>query len=123
VVIHELQGKLHSFAIQAPVPTGSVVDQPSVPARTASGSTARAPRQNGLHGLMRCTGDEIVSSGIVSRRSARSSMKLVGAGRNMAGDRITTASEAAPAAWWTCSDRSFERRPPRALTGGAMRSR
>src|SRR5690242_20574642 len=71
VVIPELQGKLHGFAIRAPVPTGSVVDLTVECRRETSveevNAALKAASESGpLHGLMQYTEDEIVSSDIVS---------------------------------------------------------
>jgi glyceraldehyde 3-phosphate dehydrogenase len=69
-VIPALQGKLHGFAVRAPVPTGSVVDltiecdrETSVEEVNAALKTAT---ENGpLRGIMQYTEDPIVSSDIV----------------------------------------------------------
>ena len=78
LVIPELQGKLHGFAVRAPVPTGSVVDL-TVEAR-ARRPSRRSTRRSGAgrHGRARrassrYTDDPIVSSDIVKRRTRRSS--------------------------------------------------
>jgi glyceraldehyde 3-phosphate dehydrogenase len=71
LVIPELQGKLHGFAVRAPVPTGSVVDLTVECARPTSveevNSALRAASEDGpLRGLLAYTEDAIVSSDIVS---------------------------------------------------------
>jgi glyceraldehyde 3-phosphate dehydrogenase (phosphorylating) len=70
LVIPELNGKLHGFAVRAPVPTGSVVDL-TVEANRATtveeiNEAMRAAADHGpLEGLLRYTEDPIVSSDIV----------------------------------------------------------
>jgi glyceraldehyde 3-phosphate dehydrogenase len=70
IVIPELNGKLHGFAVRAPVPTGSVVDL-TVEANRATtveeiNEAMRAAADHGpLEGLLRYTEDPIVSSDIV----------------------------------------------------------
>jgi glyceraldehyde 3-phosphate dehydrogenase len=69
-VIPELQGKLHGFAVRAPVPTGSVVDLTVECARETSveevnGALQSAAEQGPLAGLMQYCVDPIVSSDIV----------------------------------------------------------
>jgi glyceraldehyde 3-phosphate dehydrogenase len=71
VVIPELQGKLHGFAVRAPVPTGSVVDLTVECARETSvqevNDALRAASEQGpLAGIMSYTEDPIVSSDIVA---------------------------------------------------------
>jgi glyceraldehyde 3-phosphate dehydrogenase len=71
LVVPELQGKLHGFAVRAPVPTGSVVDLTVECARPTSveevNTALRAASQSGpLQGLMAYTEDPIVSSDIVT---------------------------------------------------------
>src|ERR687895_1372315 len=71
LVIPELQGKLHGFAVRAPVPTGSVVDLPAQVAReTSAGEINEAFRSRadtgGFEGILKFTDDPIVSSDIVS---------------------------------------------------------
>ncbi len=70
LVIPELQGRLHGFAIRAPVPTGSVVDLTVECARPTSveevnGALRAASETGPLVGLMAYTSDQIVSSDIV----------------------------------------------------------
>jgi glyceraldehyde 3-phosphate dehydrogenase len=70
LVIPELQGKLHGFAVRAPVPTGSVVDLTAVVARETSvdeiNAAFREQADSGaLTGILRYTEDPIVSSDIV----------------------------------------------------------
>jgi glyceraldehyde 3-phosphate dehydrogenase len=69
-VIPELNGKLHGFAVRAPVPTGSVVDLTVEAARETSvdevNAALKAAADNGpLEGLLVYTEDPIVSSDIV----------------------------------------------------------
>ncbi len=71
LVVPELQGKLHGFAVRAPVPTGSVVDLTVECARETSveevNAALKAASENGsLKGIMAYTEDPIVSSDIVS---------------------------------------------------------
>jgi glyceraldehyde 3-phosphate dehydrogenase len=70
LVIPELQGKLHGFAVRAPVPTGSVVDLTVECPRETSvqeiNAALKAAAETGpLHGIMQYTEDPIVSSDIV----------------------------------------------------------
>ncbi len=70
LVIPELNGKLHGFAVRAPVPTGSVVDLTIEAARETSveeinGALKAAADSGPLKGLMLYTEDPIVSSDIV----------------------------------------------------------
>jgi glyceraldehyde 3-phosphate dehydrogenase len=70
VVIPELQGKLHGFAIRAPVPTGSVVDltvecQRETSVEEVNAALKSAAESGPLHGIMQYTEDPIVSSDIV----------------------------------------------------------
>ncbi|MGH2832488.1 MAG: type I glyceraldehyde-3-phosphate dehydrogenase [Solirubrobacteraceae bacterium] len=70
LVIPELQGKLHGFAVRAPVPTGSVVDLTVECARQTSvqeiNDALRVASESGpMVGLLAYTSDEIVSSDIV----------------------------------------------------------
>ena len=70
LVIPELQGKLHGFAVRAPVPTGSVVDLTVECTRPTSvqevNDALRGASQAGpLAGILAYTSDEIVSSDIV----------------------------------------------------------
>jgi glyceraldehyde 3-phosphate dehydrogenase len=71
LVIPELQGKLHGFAVRAPVPTGSVVDLTVETPRETSveevNAALKAAAESGpLHGIMQYTEDPIVSTDIVS---------------------------------------------------------
>jgi glyceraldehyde 3-phosphate dehydrogenase len=71
LVIPSLQGKLHGFAIRAPVPTGSVVDLTVECERETSveelNSALRAAAESGpMAGLLAYTEDPIVSTDIVS---------------------------------------------------------
>jgi glyceraldehyde 3-phosphate dehydrogenase len=70
LVIPELQGKLHGFAVRAPVPTGSVVDLTVECERETSveevNAALKAASESGpLAGIMHYTADPIVSSDIV----------------------------------------------------------
>jgi len=70
LVIPALQGKLHGFAVRAPVPTGSVVDLTVECARETSvqevnGALKAAAESGPLLGIMAYTEDPIVSSDIV----------------------------------------------------------
>jgi glyceraldehyde 3-phosphate dehydrogenase len=70
VVIPELNGKLHGFAVRAPVPTGSVVDLTVEAARETTveevNAAMKAAADSGpLQGLLEYTEDPIVSSDIV----------------------------------------------------------
>src|SRR6187455_777645 len=70
IVIPELQGKLHGFAVRAPVPTGSVVDLTVQVARETSvdeiNDAFRSRADEGpLAGILQYTDDPIVSSDIV----------------------------------------------------------
>ncbi|MCW3032118.1 MAG: gapA [Solirubrobacterales bacterium] len=70
LVIPELQGKLHGFAVRAPVPTGSVVDLTIEAGRETTvdevNAALRAAAASGpLNGFLRYTEDPIVSSDIV----------------------------------------------------------
>jgi glyceraldehyde 3-phosphate dehydrogenase len=69
-VIPELNGKLHGFAVRAPVPTGSVVDLTVEANRETSveeinGALKAAAESGPLQGLLIYTEDPIVSSDIV----------------------------------------------------------
>jgi glyceraldehyde 3-phosphate dehydrogenase len=70
LVLPELKGKLHGFAVRAPVPTGSVVDLTAVVSRETTPEEineafkARADRDE-LAGILSYTDDPIVSSDIV----------------------------------------------------------
>jgi glyceraldehyde 3-phosphate dehydrogenase (phosphorylating) len=70
LVIPELNGKLHGFAVRAPVPTGSVIDLTVECARETSveevnGALAAAAADGPMKGLLVYTEDPIVSSDIV----------------------------------------------------------
>jgi glyceraldehyde 3-phosphate dehydrogenase len=70
LVIPELRGKLHGFAIRAPVPTGSVVDLTIECGRETSveevNAALKAASESGsLAGIMQYTEDPIVSTDIV----------------------------------------------------------
>jgi glyceraldehyde 3-phosphate dehydrogenase len=70
LVIPQLQGKLHGFAVRAPVPTGSVVDLTIVAGRDTSKDEVNEAFSSqadsgGFAGILRYTSDPIVSSDIV----------------------------------------------------------
>jgi glyceraldehyde 3-phosphate dehydrogenase len=70
LVIPELNGKLHGFAVRAPVPTGSVVDLTIVAKRETSveevnGALKAAAESGSLKGYLAYTEDPIVSTDIV----------------------------------------------------------
>jgi glyceraldehyde 3-phosphate dehydrogenase len=70
LVIPELNGKLHGFAVRAPVPTGSVVDLTVEATRETTvqevNAALKAAAESGpLKGLLEYTEDPIVSSDIV----------------------------------------------------------
>jgi glyceraldehyde 3-phosphate dehydrogenase len=69
LVVPELQGKLHGFAVRAPVPTGSVVDLTIEARRETSveevNSALKAAADGPMRGILRYTEDPIVSSDIV----------------------------------------------------------
>ncbi len=68
LVLPELNGKLHGFAIRAPVPTGSVVDLTFEAARETSvdevNAALRAAGDGELRGILRYTEDPVVSTDI-----------------------------------------------------------
>ncbi len=75
LVIPELNGKLHGFAVRAPVPTGSVVDLTVEANRETSveevnGALKAAAESGPLYGLMIYTEDPIVSSDIVKNQAS-----------------------------------------------------
>src|SRR5207248_5967745 len=69
LVIPELNGKLHGFAVRAPVPTGSVVDLTVETARETTieeiNSAMKAAASGPLQGILEYTEDPIVSSDII----------------------------------------------------------
>jgi len=70
LVLPELNGKLHGFAIRAPVPTGSVVDLTFEAVRETSVEEVNeafraAAGGDALRGIMRFTEDPIVSTDII----------------------------------------------------------
>ena len=69
LVIPELQGKLHGFAVRAPVPTGSVVDLTIETNREATieeiNKAMKAAASGPMDGVLQYTEDPIVSSDIV----------------------------------------------------------
>jgi glyceraldehyde 3-phosphate dehydrogenase len=71
LVVPELQGKLHGFAVRAPVPTGSVVDltvecERETSVEEVNGALKAASQSGPMQGLLAYTDEEIVSSDIVS---------------------------------------------------------
>jgi glyceraldehyde 3-phosphate dehydrogenase len=73
-VIPELNGKLHGFAVRAPVPTGSVVDLTVEAERETTveevNEALRAAASGPLDGLLRYTEDPIVSTDIVKNTAS-----------------------------------------------------
>ena len=69
LVLPELNGKLHGFAIRAPVPTGSVVDLTFVAGKSTSVEEVNAAfataAEGDMAGILQYTEDPIVSSDIV----------------------------------------------------------
>jgi glyceraldehyde 3-phosphate dehydrogenase len=69
LVLPELNGKLHGFAIRAPLPTGSVVDLTFEANKATSvdevNAAMKAAADGPLKGIMKYTEDPIVSSDIV----------------------------------------------------------
>jgi glyceraldehyde 3-phosphate dehydrogenase len=69
LVLPELNGRLHGFAVRAPVPTGSLVDLTFVASRETSvdevNAAFAAAAEGRLQGILQYTEDEIVSSDIV----------------------------------------------------------
>jgi glyceraldehyde 3-phosphate dehydrogenase len=69
LVLPELNGRLHGFAVRAPVPTGSLVDLTFVASRETSVDEVNAAfasaAEGPLDGILQYTEDEIVSSDIV----------------------------------------------------------
>ncbi|MDQ3768508.1 MAG: type I glyceraldehyde-3-phosphate dehydrogenase [Actinomycetota bacterium] len=70
LVLPELVGKLHGFAIRAPIPTGSVVDLTFEADRETSveelNEAFRAAAGGPMQGILRYTEDPIVSSDIIT---------------------------------------------------------
>ncbi|MEA2340438.1 MAG: hypothetical protein QOG11_515 [Solirubrobacteraceae bacterium] len=70
LVLPELNGKLHGFAIRAPVPTGSVVDLTFEAERETSveevNAALKAAADGDLKGILEYTEDPIVSTDIIS---------------------------------------------------------
>jgi glyceraldehyde 3-phosphate dehydrogenase len=69
LVLPELNGRLHGFAVRAPVPTGSLVDLTFVASKETSieevNAAFAAAAEGPLQGILQYTEDEIVSSDIV----------------------------------------------------------
>ena len=75
LVIPELQGKLHGFAVRAPVPTGSVIDltveaQRETTVEELNAAMKAAAEDGPLKGLLVYTEDPIVSSDIVGNTAS-----------------------------------------------------
>ncbi len=71
LVLPELNGKLHGFAVRAPVPTGSVVDLTFEAERETTKEELNeafrsAAASDGLQGILEYTEDPIVSTDIIS---------------------------------------------------------
>jgi glyceraldehyde 3-phosphate dehydrogenase len=70
LVLPELNGKLHGFAIRAPVPNGSVVDLTFEAERETSveevNAALKAAADGDLKGILEYTEDQIVSTDIIS---------------------------------------------------------
>jgi glyceraldehyde 3-phosphate dehydrogenase len=71
LVLPELNGKLHGFAVRAPVPTGSVIDLTFEAARETSVEEVNAAvrsvaDQGDLAGILQYTEDPLVSTDIIS---------------------------------------------------------
>jgi glyceraldehyde 3-phosphate dehydrogenase len=71
LVVPELNGKLHGFAVRAPVPTGSVVDltvecERATSVEEVNGALKAAAESGPMQGILSYTEDPIVSSDIVS---------------------------------------------------------
>ena len=70
LVLPELNGRLHGFAVRAPVPTGSLVDLTFVASKDTTvdevnAAFAEAAASGPLQGILQYTTDPIVSSDIV----------------------------------------------------------
>jgi len=74
LVIPDLQGKLHGFAVRAPVPTGSVVDLTVEANRETSveelNQAMKAAADGPMKGVLEYTEDSIVSSDIVKNSAS-----------------------------------------------------
>jgi glyceraldehyde 3-phosphate dehydrogenase len=74
LVIPELNGKLHGFAIRAPVPTGSVVDLTVEAGRETTVDEVNAALEQAakgpLEGILSYTEDPIVSSDIIKNQAS-----------------------------------------------------
>jgi len=70
LVLPELNGKLHGFAVRAPVPTGSVVDLTFEAGRETSveeiNEALKAAAEGPLQGILRYTDEPLVSTDIVA---------------------------------------------------------
>jgi glyceraldehyde 3-phosphate dehydrogenase len=69
LVLPELNGRLHGFAVRAPVPTGSMVDLTFVASRETTvdevNAAFAAAAEGPLQGILQYTEDQIVSSDII----------------------------------------------------------
>jgi glyceraldehyde 3-phosphate dehydrogenase len=75
LVIPELNGKLHGFAVRAPVPTGSVVDltvevERETSVQELNGAFREAAVSDPLKGFLAYTEDEIVSTDIIKNQAS-----------------------------------------------------
>jgi glyceraldehyde 3-phosphate dehydrogenase len=74
LVIPELNGKLHGFAVRAPVPTGSLVDLTVEAQRSTTveevNAALKAAAEGPMQGILSYTEDLIVSSDIVKNRAS-----------------------------------------------------
>jgi glyceraldehyde 3-phosphate dehydrogenase len=74
LVIPDLNGKLHGFAVRAPVPTGSVVDLTVEASRETSieeiNQAMKAAADGPMKGILQYTEDPIVSSDIVKNSAS-----------------------------------------------------
>ena len=72
LVLPELNGRLHGFAVRAPVPTGSMVDLTFVASKNTTKEEVNAAfaeaAAGDLAGILQYTEDPIVSSDIVGNR-------------------------------------------------------
>jgi glyceraldehyde 3-phosphate dehydrogenase len=74
LVIPALQGRLHGFAVRAPVPTGSVVDLTAETERETTieelNAALKAAAEGPMAGILRYTEDPIVSTDIVKSNAS-----------------------------------------------------
>ena len=101
LVLPELNGKLHGFAVRAPVPTGSVVDltfeaERETTVEEVNAAFASRADTGALKGILQYTEDPIVSSDIVTqpvlvdlrRRADRGDRRHDGQGRGLVRQRV-----------------------------------